>query len=1020
MNKSSVFSKALSLLLAVVMLMGVMSVGMIAGATDYPSWEAVTTGGVQQGDTVIVKGVKYKVKDGQWWVTTPPPGAQWEQVGVVDPDTEYVDGIIPADAMKNKSETMPNNQYRAIYYVTQWNWPGTYDPVNQTAVANIDVSKITHINYAFGHIATVDAQGNAFPGYVDVPDPAKLHALVELKKQNPNLKILLSIGGWGMDGFCPIASDANKRKIFANSCKQIMDEFGIDGIDIDWEYPGTIGDHLDVLTCSHLKTPVWEDKNKAENENGVFVDGQNYIKLLKEVRGVIGWDYLLTIASGVGYDWMCGVSNGELPDYLDFINIMCYDLYGDWQDHSNYNANLYPVPGEASDTGVSTGNPLSYDVVCDRLAYRGYPRDIMNIGIPFYGRDRAYNGSGAIGSGDASWITYRQVQELKSKGATVNWDSTCHASYLTGTVDGRTYDITYDDVRDIQDKMAWIQEKGYGGAMVWEYSQDDDARTLTNAIWEGLNGSGRKSAPPTPSYRFDGTKAGYTTGLDEPKQNADQPSVGSGKNTIWQSWRNYIGNHPSEVFYGGYAWHRIDNENATGGYTWMAKNHQGTFGWAPAYAPLFAQEPYNTPECITGGNFKVSYPAEWEAVKNLPETKFARNEAGKKNGSVNSNVLKISKIQPNSFLSPKGSTITWDVQVTGGTGSYTVTNEIWFSGLKFDLDGSVKYEKRRTGGPYPNPTAAARTDATGGVVQKEVQEGDKMDKITPTITGTAGNQKVSATFAEEGTYYCYTVVKDSAGNYASVFSQAVQIGEGLVVTPNPVNLKVGEKQQMTANQEVTRWSTTDPSVATIDSNTGLLTAVGKGTCQVMALYGDDGTGKRGYANVTVVDDGGTITVPGKEIVMKFDATKSYVDGSVYPTTQYATGYATLSNVNGTAMMPLRYIAEVSGFDVAYDEATQKTKVTNKANGEYLLVTPGSASVAKYSSTGALLGTTSAPSAFTMNNGVTMGPLRYTCEALGMFVNYQETSHGIYVTVTSASKTTAEALALIEKAYGLGL
>ena len=56
----------------------------------------------------------------------------------------------------------------------------------------------------------------------------------------------------------------------------------------------------------------------------------------------------------------------------------------------------------------------------------------------------------------------------------------------------------------------------------------------------------------------------------------------------------------------------------------------------------------------------------------------------------------------------------------------------------------------------------------------------------------------------------------------------------------------------------------------------------------------------------------------------------------------------------------------------------------------------------------------------MNNGVTMGPLRYTCEALGMFVNYQETNHGIYVTVTSVSKTTAEALALIEKAYGLGL
>lgn len=76
MNKSSKFSKALSLLLAVVMLMGVMCVSMVAGAADYASWEEVKAGlgGVQVGDTVVVKGIKYKVKDNNWWVTTPPPG----------------------------------------------------------------------------------------------------------------------------------------------------------------------------------------------------------------------------------------------------------------------------------------------------------------------------------------------------------------------------------------------------------------------------------------------------------------------------------------------------------------------------------------------------------------------------------------------------------------------------------------------------------------------------------------------------------------------------------------------------------------------------------------------------------------------------------------------------------------------------------------------------------------------------------------------------------------------------------
>ncbi len=241
-------------------------------------------------------------------------------------------------------------------------------------------------------------------------------------------------------------------------------------------------------------------------------------------------------------------------------------------------------------------------------------------------------------------------------------------------------------------------------------------------------------------------------------------------------------------------------------------------------------------------------------------------------------------------------------------------------------------------------------------------------------------------------------------------------GEDTVtVTPTNSTIKVNDKLQLNATAtsgNIIQWTSSNPAVAAV-SNTGLVTGVTEGTVTITAT---SSSGKSGTAKVTVVKGETT----GKEIVMKFDAAKAYVDGSVYPTTQYANGYATLTNVSGTAMMPLRYIAEVSGFDVAYDEATQKTKVTNKANGEYLLVTPGSNAVSKYSSAGTLIGTSNAPSAFTISNGVTMGPLRFTCEALGMYVNYQETNHGIYVTVTSTSKTTDEALALIEKVYGLGL
>ena len=164
----------------------------------------------------------------------------------------------------------------------------------------------------------------------------------------------------------------------------------------------------------------------------------------------------------------------------------------------------------------------------------------------------------------------------------------------------------------------------------------------------------------------------------------------------------------------------------------------------------------------------------------------------------------------------------------------------------------------------------------------------------------------------------------------------------------------------------------------------------------------------------------TTELKNNVIVMKFDAEKAFVNDKVYDTTKYQNGYAKLTNVGGTAMMPLRYIAEVNGFDVAYDEATFKTKVTNKADGSYLMVTPGSAEVSKYAADGLLLGTTNAPNAFEMQNGITIGSLRYTCEALGKSVHYQETSHGIYVVISSQALSAGEADAWIEKASGLGL
>ena len=89
---------------------------------------------------------------------------------------------------------------------------------------------MTHINYAFGHV------NESFDG-VRIDNEERLKQIVDLKKQNPELKVLLSVGGWGSGRFSEMAANDEYRRAFAADCDRVVKEFALDGIDIDWEYP---------------------------------------------------------------------------------------------------------------------------------------------------------------------------------------------------------------------------------------------------------------------------------------------------------------------------------------------------------------------------------------------------------------------------------------------------------------------------------------------------------------------------------------------------------------------------------------------------------------------------------------------------------------------------------------------------------------------------------------------------------------------------------------------------------------
>lgn len=289
------------------------------------------------------------------------------------------------------SSSDTGQEYRAIAYVTvpasdNWRWIGTDD--GEHVISDLDTDYVTHVNFAFGMIEAyqfmegqegrpLQEDGVALPeAYLD-PDDGKMHyrvtltgwieemaskvdgraylqALADLKKQKPDLKILLSIGGWDSDGFCYMAQTPEGRAEFIQSCIDLSIEYSLDGIDIDWEYPTNGG---------------WNAIAHCEN----CVDDAN--ALLVEAREALAAEFgtgnkLLTIASGAYQPW---VTRETFPA-LDYINVMCYDYD--------------PGTGQpqAAMEFCQEGMRLHTEMVGDTAENRSK----INLGVPFYNEGGPY------------------------------------------------------------------------------------------------------------------------------------------------------------------------------------------------------------------------------------------------------------------------------------------------------------------------------------------------------------------------------------------------------------------------------------------------------------------------------------------------------------------------------------------------------------------------------------------------------------------------------------------------------
>lgn len=306
--------------------------------------------------------------------------------------------------------------YVVVAYVTSW------------SRIMPDPFTMTHINYAFGHV------NNTFDG-VRIDNPRRLKLIVDLKKENPDLKVMLSVGGWESGRFSEMASDDQRRMSFAQDCLRVVEEFGLDGIDIDWEYPTS---DAAGISCSPD-------------------DRENFNYLMRDLRAVLGEERLLTLASSAYAEY---IDFFACEKYLDFVNIMTYDMARAPYHH----AALY----------ASENTKGCCDGAVKAHVAAGVPIEKLVLGMPFYGRG---------GSALPDFVDYKDI--LNVEGMVEMWDEVAQAPYLADQ-DG-TFVIGYDTPRSMKIKCDYIKEQGMLGAMYWDYAGDNEAGDLRNTLATEMN-----------------------------------------------------------------------------------------------------------------------------------------------------------------------------------------------------------------------------------------------------------------------------------------------------------------------------------------------------------------------------------------------------------------------------------------------------------------------------------------------------------------------------------------------------
>jgi chitinase len=341
--------------------------------------------------------------------------------------------------------------------------------------SQVPFQELTHLIYSH---AKPTARGDCEIAHPDLDIP-NLVALKSLRAQNPRLLVLLSVGGWsGSTYFSDVAATPSARSHFSASCLRIVEKYGLDGLDIDWEYPVTGGKPTDHKRIS---------------------DKENNVLLLKQLRSDLNAfeherHLLLTIASTCYRNHLNDLSLKEMSDVLDWFNLMGYDFNEMQPRRTSHNSGLFTW-AMTSELDADATKYANSDAAVQWYLNHGVPSEKIVLGVPFYGQVWAgvsneneglyepYRGR----PGEDGVLSYREIEQTYLPIYTRHWDDQVEVPWLYNK-DTKTM-ISYEDAQSIAVKAKYVIQKHLGGMMLWDLGQDDSKSTLLDTIHRQLEGN---------------------------------------------------------------------------------------------------------------------------------------------------------------------------------------------------------------------------------------------------------------------------------------------------------------------------------------------------------------------------------------------------------------------------------------------------------------------------------------------------------------------------------------------------